>query len=75
MMDSQLNAILSHLKAGRPITAGTALGKFGCFRLAARIYDLKQMGHEIASTRVETKDKKKVSQYSMISQSEKSNGL
>lgn len=31
------------------ITAAEALSEFGCFRLAARISDLKKMGYEINS--------------------------
>lgn len=44
---SQRTDILAHLKRGRSITALDALQQFGCFRLAARIAELRQMGHEI----------------------------
>lgn len=46
---SQCGKILAHLQSGRSITAGEALRLFGCFRLAARINDLRAMGHNIHS--------------------------
>ncbi|MNF74090.1 hypothetical protein D3C87_1058340 [compost metagenome] len=49
---SQCDKILSWLKAGNPLTAIGALDKFGCNRLAARIADLRKVGHEISSTRI-----------------------
>ena len=39
-------AILEHLKRG-PITPIEALVRHRCFRLAARIWDLRQIGHVI----------------------------
>ena len=42
--ESQCKAILKHLKDGYKITQLDALRKFGCMRLGARIYDLKQRG-------------------------------
>jgi hypothetical protein len=44
---SQCTAILKHLQTGRGITAMAALDRFGCFRLAARIYQLRQSGLRI----------------------------
>ena len=38
---SQNEQILTHLLAGGSITPLEALVEFGCFRLGARIYDLK----------------------------------
>ena len=46
---SQNQDILRHLKAGNSITPLDALNLFGCFRLAARIYDLRLQGHWIQS--------------------------
>jgi hypothetical protein len=43
---SQKLKILSHLKRG-PITPITALERYGCFRLAARIEELRNAGHSI----------------------------
>lgn len=53
MSQSQNDAILSYLKKHKKITALEALKKFGCFRLAARIYDLRNKGHEIISKNIE----------------------
>ena len=39
--DSQCSAILEHLKKGLSITPLEALNRFGCFRLSARIHDLR----------------------------------
>ena len=44
---SQTNQILEYMRAGNPITSLDALRLFGCMRLGARIYDLKQRGHMI----------------------------
>ena len=46
---SQAEKILSVLKSGRPMTPMIALRRFGCFRLAARIADLRREGHRIRS--------------------------
>ena len=42
---SQANAILKHLQDGNGITPMDALNLCGCFRLSARIADLKKMGY------------------------------
>ncbi len=44
---------------------GDALNKFGCFRLAARIADLRNDGMNIKTTIVKLKNKKQVAQYSI----------
>ena len=44
---TQCQAILEHLRTGRGITALAALDRWGCFRLAARIHQLKRQGHRI----------------------------
>jgi hypothetical protein len=46
---SQKNDILLHLMKGQPIDPMLALCKFGCFRLGARIFDLKKEGWPIQS--------------------------
>ena len=48
----QNEAILEHLKTNGSITPIDALMLFGCFRLGARIYDLREQGHEIETKRV-----------------------
>ena len=44
---SQNQKILKHLSSGRSLSPLQALGLFGCYRLAGRIYDLKRAGHQI----------------------------
>lgn len=41
---TQKQMILNHLKELGSITPGVALEEYGCFRLSARIADLKQDG-------------------------------
>ncbi len=60
---SQCDAILQHLKAGRLVDGMTALHKFGCFRLAARILELRQRGHKIQSKRITTRTGRHVALY------------
>jgi len=49
-MNSQSNRIARHLLAGKTLTPLGALNLFDCFRLGARIYDLRQAGMPIEST-------------------------
>ena len=46
-MESQNQQIRSHLNSGKSLTPRQALDLFGCFRLAARIYELKKLGFEV----------------------------
>ena len=46
-IESQNRAIRRHLESGKRITALDALYQFGCFRLSARIFDLRRMGLDI----------------------------
>lgn len=45
--DSQVSLILAHLKSGKEINPMEALEKYGCFRLGAIIYVLKDEGYKI----------------------------
>jgi hypothetical protein len=58
--------ILSHLQKGMAITPLEALAEYGCFRLAARIAELKSLGHNITTNIVDFKGKK-VAEYRLIS--------
>ena len=49
---SQLHKILNYLQLGYSISPIDALNMFGCFRLGARIFDLKQIGYDIAKQMV-----------------------
>jgi hypothetical protein len=53
---TQCRRILAHLKRG-PITPMQALDQYGCFRLAARIADLREEGHPILTERVKRNNK------------------
>lgn len=59
---SQTEAILAHLKTGRSLTPIDALNLFGCFRLGARIHDLRKQGFDI-ETEEEEKDGKRFARY------------
>ena len=68
-IESQNTRILAYLKSGRKITPLDALYQFGCFRLGARIYDLRRRGEAIESRMIEITSpavysgKKRVKQY------------
>lgn len=64
-METQCRKILDHLKQGHSITPLEALQLFGCFRLGARIYDLKQAGHPIKGHFIELENGKRVKRYSL----------
>ena len=66
MTETQTAQILAHLKTGRSITPIDALNRYGCFRLGARIYDLKQDGHNIYREMVETDSGKRVACYTLV---------
>ena len=44
---TQCDAILQHLREHGSITPREALDEYGCFRLAARINELRKAGHDI----------------------------
>lgn len=50
---SQTAAIKAHLESGKAITPIDALNEYGCFRLGARIYDLKDAGMDIITEMVQ----------------------
>lgn len=52
---SQNQQILDYMKSGHSITPIEALNKFGCFRLSARIADLKELGYTIHTEMVHDK--------------------
>ncbi len=58
---SQETQILQHLRRG-PITPLQALDRYQCFRLAARISDLKDKGHRI-ETEMVRRDNKRFARY------------
>ena len=56
--------ILDHLTS-KPITAIDALNHYGCFRLAARINELRMSGHNIR-TEIKNKDGKRYAMYHLL---------
>jgi hypothetical protein len=62
---SQADRILAYMKKGRTLTPLEALEKFGCFRLGARVWQLKKAGHDIRSRLVDVNGKK-VSRYLLV---------
>lgn len=62
---SQTDRILTHLKRST-ITPTQALNKYGCFRLAARIKDLRDSGHQI-ETEMQRKGDKTYARYRLVS--------
>ena len=47
MKQNQTEQIFKHLQSGRSITPIQALNLYGCFRLSARIHNLRADGHRI----------------------------
>jgi hypothetical protein len=62
---SQSSRILQALQRGDRLTPMDALDRFGCFRLAARIDDLKKHNHDIRAELVKRGDAV-VAEYSMV---------
>jgi hypothetical protein len=62
-MESQNKAIKAHLKKGNSITAMQALKQFGCFRLAARIKNLKDEGMSIQKIMMKNTEGKRIAIY------------
>ena len=62
MKESQFKMILDALKRGEKITPLEALYRFGCFKLAARIFEMKSAGYDI-KTKIVTDGKKHFAQY------------
>lgn len=69
---SQCKDILRHLETHRGITAIVALDRYGCFRLAARISDLRAQGYQITTLSKEVinryGEKKRIAEYRFVKQ-------
>ena len=63
---SQTTDILKALKRGRKMTAIKALSEFGCFRLAARIGELRDDGYNIVSRMVKSSNGKRFAEYRLV---------
>jgi hypothetical protein len=62
---SQNKQIADYLNKGKKLTPIDALNKFGCFRLAARIADLRNEGMNIVTRTIKLENKKQIAQYSI----------
>lgn len=63
---SQCAQILAYMQKGNKITSLLALQKFGCMRLASRIHDLRDKGHDIKSEKIQVLPSGKyVTEYSI----------
>lgn len=63
---SQKQQILDYMSEGHPITPLEALNMFGCFRLSARVEEMRKDGIEV-KTEYEHKHGKKWAKYSLQS--------
>lgn len=63
--DSQCNAILEHLRSGGTVSNLAASIMFGCERLGARIYELRQRGNDIHTRMIKTLTGKRIAVYYM----------
>lgn len=61
---AQADQILEWLEHGHSITTVEALNRFGCFRLAARIHDLRKRGIDIREQDI-TKNGVRFASYSL----------
>lgn len=57
-LDTQKNLVLNHLRNENDITPIEALNKFGAFRLAAIIFDLKKEGYDIQTNIIQNGGKR-----------------
>ena len=67
-MESQNEQIRKYLESGKSLTPLDALYQFGCFRLGARIYDLRKQGMTIKARTVQITSagkKKHITKYSV----------
>ena len=62
---SQTDMILEYLLEGNKLTALDALDKFHCFRLGARIWDIRQMGYEVVKQTITTQNGARIAVYSI----------
>jgi len=64
-MSTQNQTILEMLREGRQVTQIDALQRVGCFRLAARIFDLRNQGHNILTVPIHTGTGKYIASYKL----------
>ena len=64
-MKSQCDSILAYMKTGRSVTPLMALDKFGTFRLAARVKELREAGYQVKTRMVSIGKAVRVASYSL----------
>ena len=69
-IEAQNKQIFNWLKDGNRVNQLMSYDQFGCTRLAARIYDLKQMGHTVGKYTIVTPNKKRYAEYYLQKKSE-----
>lgn len=62
---TQASKILAYLRQGHRLTPLAALDLFGCYRLAARIHELRADGHTIVEQTIKTPSGKRIAEYSL----------
>ena len=65
---TQTERIFEHMKSGRAISPLEALNRYGCFRLGARIHDIKKLGWFVKTETVYS-DGKHFASYSLTDKS------
>jgi len=65
MKQSQTAQILTALQSGDRLTPIDALNRFGCFRLSARVSDIKDRGYRVQDKYVKMVDGTKFKEYWM----------
>lgn len=60
---TQCAQIKKWLEEGKSITSLEALKMFGCMRLASRVFDLRERGLDITTTKIKTESGKYVTEY------------
>ena len=66
MTVKQIEQILEYLKTGKTLTPIESLNMFGCFRLAARVFELKKRGWPIECDRRDVGNGKVVGHYTLV---------
>lgn len=69
MKETHLFLIRRHLESGKTLTALEGFYKYKCFRLAARVYDLKHRGMNIRKHMVRGEDATKFARYYLSNES------
>jgi hypothetical protein len=62
---SQNERILGHLRRGRTLTPLSAIRLFDCLRLGGRIHELRTLGFDIRTEKLELSSGKRIARYSL----------